>query len=75
MSQPGGTQEGQYMLGQIYVERLTPPNVLHEHPLVFIHGAGQTATVRIPSGLASSGPAEGRLTDSLLELAKHARRP
>lgn len=36
------------MLGQIYVERLTPPNVLHEHPLVFIHGAGQTASVRTP---------------------------
>lgn len=41
---PGGTREGQYMAGQIYVERLTPPNVLHEHPLVFIHGSGQTAT-------------------------------
>ncbi|KAG8158150.1 hypothetical protein KVR01_011911 [Diaporthe batatas] len=41
---PGGTQDNQYMVGQIYVERLTPPNVLHEHPLVFIHGAGQTAT-------------------------------
>ncbi|KKY39811.1 hypothetical protein UCDDA912_g00126 [Diaporthe ampelina] len=39
-----GTQEDQYMVGQMYVERLTPPTVLHEHPLVFIHGSGQTAT-------------------------------
>lgn len=46
ISQLGSTQEDQYMVGQIYVERLTPPNVLHEHPLVFIHGSGQTATVR-----------------------------
>lgn len=34
------------MVGQMYVERLTPPTILHEHPLVFIHGSGQTATVR-----------------------------
>lgn len=36
------------MVGQMYVERLTPSTVLHEYPLVFIHGAGQTATVRTP---------------------------
>lgn len=53
MTQPG-TQEDQYMAGQIYVERLTPPTVLHEHPLVFIHGSGQTATVRFPYGHVSA---------------------
>ncbi|PYI06956.1 alpha/beta-hydrolase [Aspergillus sclerotiicarbonarius CBS 121057] len=29
---------------QIYVEKLTPPQVTQPHPIVFIHGAGQTAT-------------------------------
>lgn len=29
----------------MYVERLTPPVVLHRHPLLFIHGLAQTATV------------------------------
>lgn len=57
ISQPGA-QEDQYMVGQIYVERLTPPTVLHEHPLVFIHGSGQTATVRTPYGHAFSGSLE-----------------
>lgn len=33
------------MVGQMYVERLTPQTILHEHPLVFIHGSAQTATV------------------------------
>lgn len=31
------------MVGQMYVERLTPPIVRHKHPLVFIHGLAQTA--------------------------------
>ncbi|KAL1798108.1 hypothetical protein ACET3X_002145 [Alternaria dauci] len=34
----------QYMLNQIYVEKLTPPNPTQEYPLVFMHGTGQTGT-------------------------------
>jgi pimeloyl-ACP methyl ester carboxylesterase len=33
------------MTGQIYVEKLEPLNALHEYPLVFIAGNGQTGTV------------------------------
>ena len=32
------------MIGQIYVEKLTPPIVTKEHPVVFIHGLAQTGT-------------------------------
>lgn len=32
------------MTGQMYVERLTPPIVTQIHPVVFIHGGGQTGT-------------------------------
>lgn len=32
------------MTNQIYVEKLIPPTVTKKYPLVFIHGAGQTAT-------------------------------
>ena len=32
----------QYMVGQIYVEKLTPPTVTQTHPIIFIPGAGQT---------------------------------
>ncbi|KAL5119644.1 hypothetical protein ACEQ8H_002490 [Pleosporales sp. CAS-2024a] len=31
-------------MGQIYVERLTPPKPTQRYPLVFIAGAGQTGT-------------------------------
>ena len=35
------------MQGQMYVEQLTPlGGSRHQFPLVFIHGAGQTASVR-----------------------------
>ena len=40
------------MQGQMYVEQLTPlRGSRHPFPLVFIHGAGQTASVRFSSGL------------------------
>ena len=40
------------MQGQMYVEQLTPPGgSRHPFPLVFIHGGGQTASVRFSSGL------------------------
>lgn len=39
-----GNTTSQIKIGQIYVERLTPPTVSKEHPLVFIAGAGQTGT-------------------------------
>ncbi|GAB7347375.1 hypothetical protein MBLNU459_g4307t2 [Dothideomycetes sp. NU459] len=32
------------MAGQIYVEKLSPPNITKKYPLIFIHGAGQTGT-------------------------------
>ena len=36
-----------FMTGQIYVERLEPRMVKKKHPLVFIHGAAQSGSVRI----------------------------
>ncbi|KAF1849228.1 alpha/beta-hydrolase [Cucurbitaria berberidis CBS 394.84] len=39
-----GNTTAQFMINQIYVEKLTPPIVTQEHPIVFIHGSGQTAT-------------------------------
>ena len=40
------------MQGQMYVEQLTPlSGSRRPFPLVFIHGAGQTASVRFSSGL------------------------
>ena len=40
------------MQGQMYVEQLTPlGGSRHPFPLVFMHGAGQTASVRFSSGL------------------------
>ena len=40
------------MQGQMYVEQLTPlGGSRHPFPLVFIHGAGQIASVRFSSGL------------------------
>lgn len=43
-----GTGKGTRVLqGQMYVERLSPPfGALHPYPLVFVHGSGQTGTVR-----------------------------
>ncbi len=38
-----GPVEACVMLGQMFVEMLTPDNVVHPYPLVLIHGAGQTA--------------------------------
>lgn len=49
----GGTPTDQYMTGQMYVERLTPPVVKHKHPLIFIHGLAQTAAVRPPQIISS----------------------
>jgi pimeloyl-ACP methyl ester carboxylesterase len=39
-----GNTTAQYMVNQIYVEKLIPANPTEEHPLVFMHGTGQTAT-------------------------------
>ena len=40
------------MQGQMYVEQLTPlGGSRHPFPLVFMHGGGQTASVRFSSGL------------------------
>ncbi|KAF1811816.1 alpha/beta-hydrolase [Eremomyces bilateralis CBS 781.70] len=39
-----GNITDQYMVGQIYVERLTPEQIVHNDPIVFIAGAGQTGT-------------------------------
>ncbi|KAH7092359.1 Alpha/Beta hydrolase protein [Paraphoma chrysanthemicola] len=39
-----GNVTSKYMLGQIYVEKLTPSTVSQKLPIVFIHGAGQTGT-------------------------------
>jgi pimeloyl-ACP methyl ester carboxylesterase len=46
------------MTGQIYVEKLEPLHVRHEHPLVFITGNVQTGTVSLfkPAGLPPSPP-------------------
>lgn len=43
-----GTGQGTRVLqGQMYVERLSPPfGATHPYPLVFVHGSGQTGTVR-----------------------------
>ncbi len=39
-----GAGTGEVMAGQMYVEALRPARVSHRFPLVFFHGAGQTAT-------------------------------
>lgn len=40
---------GHYFANQSYVEKLTPASgATKPYPLVFIHGIGQTGTVRIP---------------------------
>jgi pimeloyl-ACP methyl ester carboxylesterase len=52
----GGTYAGpadaQVMHGQMHVEMLTPDDVRHQWPLVFIHGAAQTGTgwITTPDG-------------------------
>lgn len=54
----GGVYAGQgdteVMAGQMYVELLRPPRVTRKYPLVFFHGAGQTATnwMSTPDGRA-----------------------
>lgn len=32
---------------QMYVEKLTPARISKPHPIVFVHGNGQTGTVRV----------------------------
>jgi pimeloyl-ACP methyl ester carboxylesterase len=39
-----GNTTSQYMVGQIYVEKLTPELVTKPYPIIFIAGAGQTGT-------------------------------
>lgn len=67
------------MTGQMYVERLTPSEVKHKHPLIFIHGLAQTAAVRLPRPLSPSLHLTERNTQltslPCSELAKYARRP
>ena len=41
---PSGNTTSQYMVGQIYVEKLTPALVTKPYPIIFIAGAGQTGT-------------------------------
>jgi len=57
------------MAGQIYVEKLEPQQSLHDHPVVFIAGNGQTGTV----GLLPATQVNGELTPA--ELVEHPRRP
>src|SRR3954467_8346852 len=49
-----GEGAGEVMAGQMYVEVLRPANVTRRYPLVFFHGAGQTATnwMSTPDGRA-----------------------
>jgi pimeloyl-ACP methyl ester carboxylesterase len=49
-----GEGDGEVMSGQMYVEALRPPRVTKRYPLVFFHGAGQTATnwMSTPDGRA-----------------------
>ncbi|KAK4555459.1 hypothetical protein LTR86_007211 [Recurvomyces mirabilis] len=42
--QLGKNTSSQYMVGQIYVERLQPAHIRHEYPLVFIAGNGQSGS-------------------------------
>ncbi len=48
----GGKYTGDVMSGQMYVEVLRPARVTRTYPLVFIHGASQTATnwINTPDG-------------------------
>src|SRR5580700_11049326 len=48
----GGGYKGDLMAGQMYVEVLRPARVTRKYPLVFIHGASQTATnwIETPDG-------------------------
>ncbi|KAJ4305769.1 hypothetical protein N0V90_001301 [Kalmusia sp. IMI 367209] len=39
-----GNTKTQCMIGQIYVEKLTPPDTIQQYPIIFIAGAGQTGT-------------------------------
>ena len=39
-----GEKSTEVMAGQMYVEMLRPPRVTKRYPIVFFHGAGQTAT-------------------------------
>ncbi|KAF2122649.1 Alpha/Beta hydrolase protein [Lophiotrema nucula] len=39
-----GNSTAQYMINQIYVEKLIPPHPSQPHPIIFIAGAGQTGT-------------------------------
>jgi pimeloyl-ACP methyl ester carboxylesterase len=52
--QYAGEGSTEVMAGQMYVEVLRPPRVTRRYPLVFFHGAGQTATnwIGTPDGRA-----------------------
>ncbi|RMZ70742.1 alpha beta-hydrolase [Pyrenophora seminiperda CCB06] len=39
-----GNSSAQFMINQIYVEKHTPAKQKQKHPIVFIHGSGQTGT-------------------------------
>ncbi|EME87324.1 uncharacterized protein MYCFIDRAFT_201079 [Pseudocercospora fijiensis CIRAD86] len=41
---PGANTTGQYMVGQIYVEKLLPRETTKQYPIIFISGNGQTST-------------------------------
>ncbi|KXS94389.1 hypothetical protein AC578_7800 [Pseudocercospora eumusae] len=41
---PGLNTTGQYMVGQIYVEKLLPRAITRQYPITFISGNGQTST-------------------------------
>jgi len=47
------TSAGYIFTGQIYVEKLSPVQITQSHPIVFIHGQGQTGTVCIVELISS----------------------
>lgn len=59
-----GTGQGTRVLqGQMYVERLSPPSgATHPYPLVFVHGSGQTGTVRFAFVLCAEHSSDRLLT-------------
>ena len=66
-----GSDEARVMHGQMHVEMLTPEDVRHPWPLMFIHGAAQTGTgwITTPDGRQGWAPglpnAAGRSVSSI----------
>lgn len=47
------TSSGSLFQNQMYVEKLTPPRVSQQYPIVFLHGGAQTGTVSYSSSNSS----------------------